>query len=271
MGVRYAEVIGDPVSHSKSPLIHKFWLEKLGLDGDFRIRRVEPRDLPRYLSSHCADPFWRGCSVTAPLKEKAAQLVSDPTGICRRIGACNAVFRSPFGCGIGANTDVVGVAAAIGRTPRADERACIIGAGGAARAVAQYFRANAVGELVSLVRNPAAAGDMGLEAFGFESAAQALAGAHYVVNATPLGMTGMSPLPAAVTEALPETAPGAIVCDLVYAPLETPLLARARELGREAVDGLAALIGQAAPAFELFFGAEAPREHDAELRERLAS
>lgn len=272
MGMRYAEVIGDPVAHSKSPVIHKFWLEKLGLEGDFRIRALSPRDLPRYLSSHCADPFWRGCSVTAPLKEQVAQLVSDPTGICRRIGACNAVFRSPFGCGIGANTDVIGVAAAIARAPEPGDRVCVIGAGGAARAVLEYFRAVGNVDVSILTRRPAKGSKLGAAAVHpFADAARALAGARYVVNATPLGTEGMPPLAGPVLDALAGTDRGAVVCDLVYTPLETPLLARARELGRTGVDGLAALVGQAAPAFELFFGAPAPREHDYELRERLTA
>ena len=274
MGVRYAEVIGDPIGHSLSPTIHRFWLDRLGLAGRYEAVRVSPADFPRYLAKRCADPFWRGCSVTAPLKQAAAALVSDPTGVCRRIGACNAIFRSPLGCGIGANTDVVGVAAALPPAAVTGKKVCLIGAGGAARAVLEYLRLHRPAEVALLVRDPAratAAADLPLqgEFRGFDEAEAALAGAGCVVNASPLGMSGMPPLPPAVVGAVEATAEDAYVLDLVYAPLETELLRRADACGRRPVDGLAVLVGQAAPAFELFFGVAPPRDGDAELRERL--
>ena len=134
----------------------------------------------------------------------------------------------------------------------------------------EYFRGRKLTDLVLVVRDAAKAAGTGAKSVHpFEDAPAAFAGAHYVVQATPLGMAGMPPQPGSVVDALARTDANAIVCDLVYVPIETPMLGRARGLGRTAVDGLAALIGQAAPAFELFFGVPAPREHDAELRERL--
>lgn len=266
MGVAYAEVIGDPVGHSLSPAIHRFWLEKLGLRGDYRSTRCTARELPRLLGQRCADPFWRGCSVTAPLKAPAAKLVVDPTRICTRLGAANAVFRSPLGCGVGANTDLIGVAEALGDAK--PERACIIGAGGAARAASEVLRLRGA-EVTILARNPSKI--VGVRARSIDRASEALAGVDCLVNATPLGMAGAAEMPDSVLDALARTAENALILDMVYAPLETELLVRARAQGRKAVDGLAMLIGQAAPAFELFFGAAPPRGHDSELRERLTS
>jgi shikimate dehydrogenase len=267
MGVRYAEVIGDPVAHSKSPLIHKFWLEKSGLQGEFRAWRCTAAELPSFLSGRCADPFWRGCSVTRPLKQAAARVAPDPFGLCGRIGAANAVFRSPLGCGVGANTDVVGIAAALGDF--VPKRVCVIGAGGAARAALECLRLRGVADLALVARTPALLGPESSR--GFDEIRAAMANADCVVNATPLGMAGEAEMPDHALGALAATDQNALVVDLVYSPLDTPLLRRARELGRRTADGLVALVGQAAPAFELFFGAPAPREHDLELRELLTS
>ncbi|HEX8642237.1 MAG TPA: shikimate dehydrogenase [Allosphingosinicella sp.] len=271
MGIPYAEVIGDPIDHSKSPLIHEFWLEKLGLIAEYRAVRVEAAGLASYLASRCSDPFWRGCSVTAPLKEAAAAEVADPTGVCRRLGACNAVFRSPLGCGIGANTDLLGVAEVLTAAEASLNRVCVVGTGGAARAVLECLRVRGAGEAVLLARQPdrARAEAKGAKVYALADAAAAMAGASCAINASPLGMDLMPAMPQPLLEALSRTDAGAAVIDLVYAPLETEWLRRGRELGRRTANGLTALVGQAAPAFELFFGAPAPREHDRELRERL--
>lgn len=275
MGTPYAEVVGDPVAHSKSPLIHLFWLERLGLKGDFRPVRLGPGGLGAYLAGRCADPFWRGCSVAAPLKEEAAEAVTDPTGLCRRIGAANAIFRSSLGCGVGANTDLHGIAAALRGGASPIGRACLIGSGGAARAALEYLRLSGAGQVAMIVRD-VAAGRRLLHRFGlagsvhgFDDAVAAIAGADRIVNATPLGMTGRPDMPALLLEAVAESDKAAWVLDMVYAPAETALLRRARSLERRAVDGLAMLVEQAAPAFELFFGTPPPRELDGELREAL--
>ena len=275
MGLAYAEVIGDPVAHSKSPAIHRFWLEKLALDGDFRACPVAPGQVAAYLARRCPDPFWRGCSVTAPLKPQAADAVADPTGICRRIGAANAIFRSPLGCGIGANTDLGAIAAVLGRSGAAAGRVCLIGSGGAARAALEYLRLRRAADVALIVRDVARGRRLhrrfaaGGGVHSFDEAGAAIAGADWIINATPLGMAGHAEMPAVLLDALARSAETALVFDMVYAPRETALLRRAAELGRKRVDGLAMLIEQAAPAFELFFGAAAPRRFDAELREAL--
>jgi shikimate dehydrogenase len=277
MGIPYAEVIGDPVAHSKSPLIHKFWLERLGLEGDYRAERLRAGELKAHLERRRADPFWRGCNVTAPLKARAASLVVDPTGICARIGAMNAIFRSPLGRSLGANTDMIGIAAALGDAAAPGQRACVIGAGAAARAALEYRRLRGTSDVRLIVRDvPRGRNVMrelatGGAVHGLADGGAAIAGAQWLINASPLGMAGMAPMPAAVLDAVEGMDDRGIIFDMVYSPLETALLRRAAALGRETVDGLAMLIGQAAPAFALFFGVPAPRERDAELRAMLTS
>jgi shikimate dehydrogenase len=277
MGIPYAEVVGDPVAHSKSPLIHKFWLERLGLEGDYCAERVQPDQLKAHLDRRRADPFWRGSNVTAPLKARAASLVSDPTGLCARIGAMNAVFRSPLGHSLGANTDMIGIAAALGDAAAPGQRACVIGAGAAARAALEYLRLRGVSDVHLIVRDIARGRNVhrafatGGAVHALDDIAAALAGAHWLINASPLGMAGRIPMPRAILDAVDGMDDHGIVFDMVYAPVETALLGRARALGRESVDGLDMLIGQAAPAFALFFGAPAPRDRDAELRALLTS
>jgi shikimate dehydrogenase len=277
MGIPYAEVIGDPVAHSKSPLIHKFWLDKLGMQGDYRAERLTAGELAAHLARRRADPFWRGCNVTAPLKTRAASLVSDPTGICARIGAMNAIFRSPLGRSLGANTDMIGIAAALEDAPGPGSRVCVIGAGAAARAALEYLRLRGTSDVRLIVRDVARGREV-LRAFaaggavhGLDDGGAAISGAQWLINASPLGMTGMAPMPRAILDALDRMDDHGIVFDMVYSPLATELLRRAARLGREIVDGLDMLIGQAAPAFALFFGAPAPRDRDAELRAVLTS
>ena len=276
MGVPYAEVVGDPIAHSKSPLIHKFWLGKLGIEGDYRARRCRPGTLGAYVRDRTADPFWRGCNVTVPLKAEAAAVAVDPTGVCARIGAANALLRSPLGCAVAANTDLHGIAEALD-VAEIQGTVCLIGAGGAARAVLEYVRVRGAGDVRMIARDVGrgrivhGAGGTSGGVYGFDDGAAALAGAEWLINATPLGMAGRPPMPDAVLDRLEETTADALVFDMVYVPAETALLRRAREAGRQTVDGIAMLIAQAAPAFELFFGAPAPRGHDAELRELLAS
>lgn len=277
MGIPYAEVIGDPVAHSRSPLIHKFWLEKLGMAGDYRAVRVGSGGVADHVRERCGDPWWRGCNVTAPLKNEAAKVAVDPVGIVGRIGAANALFRSPLRCALAANTDLAGISEALSGPGSPASRVCLIGAGGAARAALEFLRRRGTVEVSLVARNVAgarsvqAAAGIGGGAYPFDECGAALAGAGWVINATPLGMSGQAPMPQPLLDRLDATRADALVFDMVYDPVETALLRRARALGRHAVDGLAMLVGQAAPAFELFFGARAPRQHDSELRERLTS
>lgn len=264
----YAEVIGDPVAHSKSPLIHRFWLEKLGIDADYRATHVLPADLPAYVAARRADPAWRGCNVTIPHKIAMLDLVDDPGDVRGSIGAMNTVVRGEGGALFGTNTDAAGFYAPIADLDLAGAPVAVIGAGGAARAILFALARMDVGRVTILNRSPLKGAAL-LGRFGLMGDALPLSAplppAKLLVNTSALGMAGQPPLDLDLSP-LPI---GAIVYDIVYTPLETPLLQAADALGFETIDGLDMLVGQAAAAFELFFGQPAPRAHDDELRERL--
>ena len=281
MGRPYAEVIGDPIGHSKSPAIHNFWLESLGLGGEYRAARVLGGRLGAYLRQKSQDPFWRGCNVTAPLKREAAALLGDPTGVCGWLGAVNCIFHSPL-APLPANTDVAGVGEALRGVELKGARICLIGSGGAAWAALCWLVGQGAAEVTILSREPGKAealtrlvptdGRTRLKHGAYERAGEALSGAALIVHATPMGMAGGPPLRPEIAAALAEAAgPETIFFDMVYAPSETELLRTARERGAACIDGLSMLIGQAAPAFQLFFGAPPPRERDSELRALLTS
>ena len=266
----YAEVIGDPIAHSKSPLIHRFWLDALKLDGDYRATHVTADELLGFFADRAADPAWRGCNVTVPHKLAALDHVADPGGVRASIGAINTVFRGEGGALAGTNTDAAGFYAPIADLHLAGQPVTVIGAGGAARAILWALARIGAGPVTVMNRNVLKAGAL-LAAFGLKGDALPIAAAAppcaLLVNASTLGMTGQPPLQLDLS-ALPAEA---VVYDIVYAPLNTPLLAAARRRKLEVVDGLDMLIAQAAAAFEIFFGAEPPRDCDAELRARLTA
>lgn len=264
----YAEVIGDPIAHSKSPLIHGFWLEAMGIDADYRATHVTPEGLAAFFQSRIADPEWRGCNITVPHKVAALDHVPDPGGVRNSIGAINTVFRGADGELIGTNTDAAGFYAPLADFELEGMPVAVVGAGGAARAVLFALAQVGVARVTVLNRTPLKA--MGLLArFGLKGEVVPLdtpvPPVALLVNASSLGMTGQPPLDLDLS-ALPEDA---VVYDAVYAPLETGLLAAARARGLETVDGLEMLIGQAALAFELFFGKAPPRDRDDALRALL--
>jgi shikimate dehydrogenase len=271
---RYAEVIGDPIGHSKSPLIHRFWLEALGIEGDYRKIQVAPEGLPDYFASRRDDPAWRGCNVTVPHKVAALDHVPDPGGVRQAIGATNTVFRGGDGGLIATNTDPAGFYAPLDGVDLAGREVVVVGAGGAARAVLFALSrmvggsGEGVGCVTILNRSPLKAATL-LASFGLKGEVLPMSArlppAALLVNASSLGMAGQPPLDLDLSP-LPKDA---IVYDIVYAPLVTPLLAQAEERGLQTVDGLEMLVGQAAVAFELFFGAAPPRDRDEELRALL--
>jgi shikimate dehydrogenase len=271
--VPYAEVIGDPISHSKSPLLHGLWLRKLGVQGEYKRCLVPPAELSAYLAHRRTDPAWRGCNITIPHKVTALSMTDSVDTSASAVGATNCIIVGERGlCAL--NTDCVGVEASL---PSGARSACIIGAGGAARAALATLKSRGAGDVRVICRDPdKAAGALagkfpGLTFFPMAHAVQALEGAGWVINASPLGMIGQLEMPVALLEALSAAAEDAHVLEMVYAPLDTPLLVHARKLGLGISDGLTMLIGQAAEAFELFFGRPAPRQHDAELRQLLAA
>lgn len=271
----YAEVIGDPISHSKSPLIHNFWLEKLGIDADYRACHVRPEELADYFDARRQDADWRGCNVTIPHKENVQAYLDGLDSKAQAVGAVNCVYRNADGLLVGTNTDVDGVGDALSGIGLAGQVACVIGAGGAARSAFSVLAGKQCGSVFLMARDPQKAVKVaqacGLPGVGtpLEAGTRALKEGMLLVNATQLGMTGQPAMPGFVLSELVDMAQGAAVFDMVYAPLETELLAAAKRAGLRTVDGLVMLIGQAASAFAHFFGKIPPRQHDDQLRRLL--
>jgi shikimate dehydrogenase len=273
MTIPFATVIGDPIAQSKSPLIHQFWARQLGLKVYYRADHVVPDALATYLSDHARDPLWRGCNVTVPHKQAVMRSCDTLSPMARRIGAVNCVVHCLDGTLHGDNSDIDGFAAPLRSHDFTGEKAVILGAGGASRAIVAALELLGFSRIDIINRDQqriaAMASDLGIALQGHDwvDADQVLEGARLLVNATSLGMVGQPPLPIRL-DCLPIDA---VVNDIVYAPLETPLLAAARARGNPVIDGLEMLIGQAAKAFTMFFGQEPPRGDDQLLRSMLTS
>lgn len=283
MTVPYAEVIGDPIAHSKSPLIHGFWLAKLGIAGEYGKTHVRGPELEGFLATRRTDGNWRGCNVTVPHKQAVMPFLDRIDPVAAKIGAVNTIVATGDEL-VGHNTDAAGFLEPL-RGLLAERHyyrmARIMGAGGAAKAVAHALAGEGF-TIVVAARNPDQAAALCAEIDGVDTHVATLDsfGApldfdwgdrsgvlDLFVNATSLGMTGSPPLAVDFSNVPPD----AVVYDIVYAPLETALLGEARQRGLRAVDGLDMLIGQAAEAFRLFFGQPAPRAYDAELRALLTA
>lgn len=264
----YAEVIGDPIAHSKSPLIHNFWLNALDIEAEYKKTHVTPEGLAAYFLMRRADPDWLGCNVTIPHKMAVLDFVDDPGGVRERIGAVNTIASETGGPLIGTNTDAGGFLQPLLRDKWKGRSAVIVGSGGAARAILFALASLGVPDLTIMARDPAK-GQALLDHGGTKGRVigmgDALPAADLLVNSTSLGMVGQPVLDLDLTP----LRDGATVYDIVYAPLETGLLKAARARGLKTLDGLEMLIGQAALAFDIFFDAQAPRELDEELRALL--
>jgi shikimate dehydrogenase len=262
----FAEVIGDPIAQSKSPIIHNYWLEQLGIEGDYVRTHVTTDDLQDFLVGRRRELDWRGCNVTIPHKESVIGLLDRLAPEAEEIGAVNCVAPAN-GALAGYNTDVDGVAVALDSTPLEGLKAVVVGAGGGARAVLSYL-AGRQADVVVLARNPSKAQDLRslaeIELLPLDRAAEAFDGAEAIVNATSMGMAGADPMPAALLEAVRANSSHAVLFDMVTTPHKTAFLS----CGGRTVDGLTMLIGQARRAFELFFGSTPP-QGDAELRRLL--
>lgn len=282
MTTPYAEVIGDPIAQSKSPLIHNFWLEKLGIKAEYRAEHVEAEGLAAYVASRQGDEAWRGCNITMPHKQAVIPLLDRLDPVAKQIGAVNTLVREKGGL-VGYNTDAAGFL-----EPLRDElgkqhyfrMARVLGTGGATRAIITAIAQHGI-TIVLAGRNPDKARAL-LDELAPEGEHHAVHLDHFaeatdfdfddregcldlVVNASPLGMRGQPKLAFDWTHA----PPGSIAYDIVTDPLETEFLKNAGVAGHRTIDGLSMLIGQAAVAFEKFFRSPAPREYDAELRELL--
>jgi len=273
----YAEVIGDPIVQSKSPAIHGFWLEKLGIAADYRATHVRAAGLAEFFAERRDDSGWRGCNVTIPHKERVAAFLDRISDRAAKVGAVNTVWRESDGSLAGTNTDVEGVAESISGIDLLGQHVVLIGAGGAARAALAHLEGLGCASLAVLARNPrkaeAVLADFALpaRAVQLQPGSKAMRNAALVINATQLGMIGQLPMPSFVLDEMDQTLAGSHAFDMVYAPLETEFLKRAAMLGRTTSGGLVMLVGQARTAFHRFFGAAPPRQFDAELRGRLTS
>ena len=255
--LKAACVIGWPVEHSRSPLIHNYWIKQLGLSAEYRREAVPPEKFAEFIST-LAKRGYVGANVTLPHKQVALKL-SSPDDKAKAVGAANTLWLVD-GELRSTNTDVEGfldnLDASVSGWDRGLETAVVIGAGGAARAIvvaliergaARIHVVNRTFEHAEALRN-----DFGdrVNPVHWEEMSGLLAGAGLFVNTTTLGMRGHPALHVACRR-LPASA---VVADLVYTPLETPLLKAAKEQGLRTADGLGMLLCQAVRGFELWFG-----------------
>jgi shikimate dehydrogenase len=256
-GVRAACVIGWPVKHSRSPLIHNFWIEQHKLAAAYRCEAVRPDQVDDFLA-HLAERGYVGCNVTLPHKE-AALTASLPDDRARAIGAANTLWYDS-GQLHSTNTDVEGFTANLdAAVPDWDlglEEAVVLGAGGSARAVVYGLIERECTRIHVVNRTPERAAALAtrlgetVQPANWSALPHLLGRAALLVNTTSLGMTGQPPLDIDLTPLRRE----AVVADLVYAPLETRLLADARATGHAVADGLGMLLHQAVRGFQLWFG-----------------
>jgi shikimate dehydrogenase len=254
-----AGVMGSPVMHSRSPMLHNYWLKQHGLAGAYLPLAVKAEGLRVALRALPALGF-AGCNLTIPHKEAALAIVDKVDPVARRIGAVNCVVVAPDGSLAGENHDAFGYVASVREAQpawRADAGAIVvIGAGGGARAVLVSLIDAGAREIRLInrtrARGEALARELGgpIRALGWDARAGALDGAVMLINTTNQGMVGEPPLDLAL-DRLPATA---LVSDIVYIPRETPLLAAARKRGNPTVNGLGMLLHQARPAFRAWFG-----------------
>lgn len=258
MKKRTACVVGWPIAHSRSPMIHRHWLNEFGIDGDYVSLPVEPRHIDRFFSDFPASGYVGG-NVTVPYKETAFRRVAEADEAAAALGAVNTLWLDD-GRLIGGNTDAYGFLANLDTVApgwdRGGATAILLGAGGAARAVAWSLAQRGFSPVVVVNRTPGRADELAarlggeIRTAGWGDLPEWLPRARLLVNATTLGMRDQPPLDIDLSP-LPADA---VVNDLVYAPLETGLLTAARRRGLTAVTGLGMLLHQAVPGFEKWFG-----------------
>jgi len=262
--MKLAGVIGWPIAHSLSPALHTYWLREMALGGAYIPLAVRREDFARVLDSLRRAGF-AGVNVTVPHKEAAFALADDVDETARSAGAANLLLFGADGRITARNTDVEGLIASLREefdaTRLGDQPAVVLGAGGAARAavlaldrlgaleIRLVARSKAKGETLSAALKPYVTA--AVQVFAWQDWPQAANGAALLVNASGGGMAGGSRLDVAV-EPLPAAA---AVFDLIYNPLETELMAKARARGLRAINGLGMLMHQAVPAFAAFYGA----------------
>jgi shikimate dehydrogenase len=255
-----AFVTGFPVKHSRSPMIHGHWLKQFDIAGSYEAVEVAPADIAGFIASlKDGSSGFIGGNVTIPHKERAFALADAPDELARELGASNTLYLRD-GRLHATNTDGYGFLnnlddRAPGWTDRTD-RAVVLGAGGASRAIIQALRDRGFGEIHVLNRTLARAQELAdrfgprIHAAPIAALAERLSGADLFVNTTSLGMDDSD----AIAIDFTVMRSGALVTDIVYVPLVTPILSQARDQGMRIADGLGMLLHQAVPGFEKWFG-----------------
>jgi len=254
-----AFVTGFPVKHSRSPLIHNFWIKQFQIDGLYEAVEQSPRNFPSFLESlKRSDRTYLGGNVTIPHKESAYQLADRPDEMADELGAANTIWVED-GLIHATNTDGFGFVSNLDARHRGwdnTNKAVVLGAGGASRAVIQALRNRGIAEIHVVNRTVERAQELAdrfgqtVHAHAMDALFEVSNGCGLFVNTTSLGMDGTE---APFIDFSPLTA-NAVVTDIVYVPLKTPILEMAEQQGFATVDGLGMLLHQARPGFEKWFG-----------------
>lgn len=288
--MKRACVIGYPISHSLSPVIHNYWLKKYNIAGEYKAIEVKPEELEGFILSLDKNGY-RGCNITIPHKEKAFQIVSKlnmnkakseylPSQVAEIMGAVNTIVIDENKNLVATNTDFLGFARnLVENAPDFDYQrsvALILGAGGAGKAIAFALASMQIAGLVITNRTREKAEEIrnimindfsfpqdNIQVVDWEMREDILPHCNIVVNTTSLGMKNLNGNYINLTNLYPNS----LVTDIVYNPLETDLLKQAKQLGHITVDGLGMLLHQAAPGFEGWFGKKPVV--DKELREAV--
>jgi shikimate dehydrogenase len=256
-----AGVMGWPVMHSRSPMLHNYWFRQHELAGSYVPLAIRPEALEPALRALRPLGF-AGCNLTIPHKQQAMAIVDEVDTVAKRIGAISCVTVRPDGSLAGSNNDCYGFIHSI-RQERPRWRAdagpiVVIGAGGGSRAVCYGLAQEGAKEIRLVNRTLSRAKDIAdefggpIKALPWEQRHDVLEGAAMVVNTTSNGMVGQPPLDLTL-ERLPK---GSLAADIIYIPLETPFLAAARKRGNPTINGLGMLLHQARPAWKAWFGIE---------------
>ena len=253
-----AGVVGHPIKHSRSPIIHGYWLEKFGIQGRYDRFDVKPEEFAHFVKT-LSEQGLQGVNVTIPHKEAAFLALDEATDRAKRLKAANTLWIEN-GKLWGDNTDIVGFLANLDHAhpgwDKTAKNALILGAGGAARAIIAGLQERNVEHITLVNRTFERAADLALDSgtnvhpAAWNTLPALLETTNLLINTTSLGMSGQPDLDLAL-DPLPEDA---LVADIVYVPLETHLLKQARERGNPVVDGLGMLLHQAVPGFEHWFG-----------------
>jgi shikimate dehydrogenase len=255
--MKKACVIGHPIAHSRSPMIHGYWLRTLGIEGAYELKDLTPEQFPAFVGGWGKNGYIGG-NVTLPHKEAAYKAVAARDVAAEAVGAVNTLWLEN-GRLMGGNSDVHGFIANLDdRAPGWNVPGCkvvILGAGGASRSAVYAFRQRGI-EVHVVNRTAARAQELaqrfGVNAHAWNDLAKLLPQADVLVNCTSLGMQGKDPLQIDLSP----LKKGAVVYDIIYVPLETPILAQARKRGHRTVDGLGMLLQQAGFGFRKWFGGD---------------